>query len=104
MSRVGQIFSNIFSGPRLHGDLTNCLILCYTYAMPDVTLKTEDLVSFTDAARILEVTRMTIYNMIAKGNLHPFHIGRNSYLFRKEVERVKSERDHQEDEPKMGRG
>ena len=54
-----------------------------------MTLRTEDLVSLTDAASILKVTRMTVYNMIEKGKLHPFHIGRNRYLFRKEVETLR---------------
>ncbi|MBA7466221.1 hypothetical protein ES707_01398 [subsurface metagenome] len=56
--------------------------------MPEIKLQTNDLVSFSEAARLLKVVRMTIYNMIEREELHPFYIGQNRYLFREEVEKL----------------
>jgi excisionase family DNA binding protein len=54
--------------------------------MSDLTIKTNDLVTFTEAARILDVSRPTIYNLVLKQQLHPVLIGRNRYLLRTEIE------------------
>lgn len=59
--------------------------------MERITISTPDLVSFTEAARQLKVSRPTIYNMIARNELHPITIGANRYLLRNEVERLKDE-------------
>lgn len=57
--------------------------------MDKLTLNTNDLLTFSDAAKILNVSRPTIYNMVMREKLHPILIGRNRYLFRTEVERFR---------------
>jgi excisionase family DNA binding protein len=54
--------------------------------MGELTIKTNDLVTFTEAARLLNVSRPTIYNLVYKEQLHPVLIGRNRYLLRTEIE------------------
>lgn len=54
--------------------------------MSELTIKTNDLVTFTEAAQLLRVSRPTIYNMVVKEQLHPVIIGRNRYLLRTEIE------------------
>ena len=54
--------------------------------MGELTIKTNDLVTFTEAAKMLSVSRPTVYNMVVKEQLHPVSIGRNRYLLRTEVE------------------
>ncbi len=56
--------------------------------MQEITIKTNDLVTFTEAAHILKISRPTLYNMVVKQQLHPVVIGRNRYLLRNEVERL----------------
>ena len=53
---------------------------------PMITIKTKDLLTFTEAAFILKVSRPTLYSWIKKQRLHPVLIGRNRYLLREEVE------------------
>lgn len=59
--------------------------------MEELTIKTNDLVTLTEAASILSVSRPTVYNMIEKHSLHPIVIGNNRYLLRAEVERLRKE-------------
>lgn len=54
--------------------------------MEELTIKTNDLVTFTEAAKILSISRPTLYNLVLKAQLHPILIGRNRYLLRSEVE------------------
>lgn len=56
--------------------------------MERITISTPDLVSFTEAARMLNVSRPTIYNLIKRYELHPIEIGHNRYLLRLEIERL----------------
>ena len=56
--------------------------------MEELTITTNDLITFTEAAKILKVSRPTLYNLVSKAQLHPVVIGRNRYLLRSEVERV----------------
>ncbi len=57
--------------------------------MADLSIQTNDLVTFSEAAEILGVSRPTVYNMIERYQLHPVMIGRNRYLLRTEVENLK---------------
>ena len=56
--------------------------------MPEIKLQTNDLMSFSEAARVLDVTRVTIYAMIDRGELHPFAIADRRYLLKEEVEKL----------------
>jgi len=60
--------------------------------MPEIKITTDDLLSFSEAARILKVTRMTVYAMIGRGELHPFRLAENRFLHREEVERLRDEK------------
>jgi len=66
--------------------------LCYTYIMPEIKLQTDDLISFSEAARLLKVTRVTIYAMIRRGQLTPLAIADRRYLLKNEVNQLQSER------------
>lgn len=70
--------------------------------MVELTLKVENLVTFTQAAKILGVSRPTIYNLIAKYKLHPLTIGRNRYLMREELEFLKRSLEHERLSPTQG--
>ncbi len=54
--------------------------------MTELTIQTNDLVTFTEAAKLLGVSRPTVYNLVSKEQLHPVIIGRNRYLLRTEIE------------------
>jgi excisionase family DNA binding protein len=54
--------------------------------MTEIRLQTEDLISYSEAARILKITRATLYAWIQKGLLHPFKIADRRYLHRDQVE------------------
>ena len=58
--------------------------------MEELTIRTPDLVTFSEAAKILGVSRPTIYNLIEKQKLHIVAFGRNRYLLRAEIERLKN--------------
>jgi len=58
-------------------------------SMAEITLRVEDLVTFTDAAKILGVVRATVYNLVARHKLHPVIIGNNRYILRNELEILK---------------
>jgi len=51
-----------------------------------LTINTNDLVTFAEAAKILGVSRPTVYNLVIREQLHPVAIGSNRYLSRNEVE------------------
>lgn len=57
--------------------------------MDELTIKTNDLMTFSEGAILLGVSRPTLYNLVEKQKLHPVLIGRNRYLLRTEVERLK---------------
>ncbi|MBU1067635.1 helix-turn-helix domain-containing protein [Patescibacteria group bacterium] len=63
--------------------------------MTEFTISTPDLVTFAEAAKILGVSRPTIYSMVAKLELHPLAIGKNRYLMHLEVERLKNAKIHE---------
>ena len=59
-----------------------------------ITIKTQDLLTFTAAAKILGVSRFTLYVWVDKKHqLHPFEIGGVRYLVRTEVESLVRQRD-----------
>ncbi|MBT9148370.1 MAG: hypothetical protein DDT32_02142 [Syntrophomonadaceae bacterium] len=60
--------------------------------MEKVILEVNNLISFTTAAKMLGVSRPTVYYYIERHQLHPLQIGSNRYLLRHEVERLKEER------------
>jgi len=60
--------------------------------MPEIKMQTDDLINFSEAARLLKVTRTTIYAMIQRGELHPFGIADRRYLFKEEIERLIDEK------------
>ena len=55
-----------------------------------LSIETKSLVTFAEAAKILGVSRPTIYNKVKENHLHPVKIGNNQYLLRAEVEALKS--------------
>lgn len=60
--------------------------------MSEIRLQVNNLLNYTEAARLLQVTRVTIYAMIARGELHPLEIADRRYLLKEEVERLQSEK------------
>lgn len=62
--------------------------------MSEIRLQVSNLLSFSEAARMLGVTRVTIYAMIARAELHPLAIADRRYLLREEVERLVNEKPH----------
>ena len=60
--------------------------------MSEIRLQVSNLLNYSEAARILKVTRATIYAIIARGELHPLTIADRHYLLREEVERLKREK------------
>ncbi len=67
--------------------------------MTDITLKIENLVTFTEAASVLGVARSTVYNLVTKFKLHPVTIGNNRYLLREELEFLNSETEKINEQP-----
>ncbi len=61
--------------------------------MPEIRLQTDDILSYSEAARVLKVTRVTVYAMIERGELHPFSIADRRYLLREEVERLNKKKE-----------
>lgn len=66
--------------------------VCYTYIVPEIKFETNDLITISKAARLLKVTRMTVYAMISRGQLHRLNIADNPYLLKEEVEKLQKER------------
>jgi len=61
--------------------------------MAKITLQTSDLLNYPEAARILNVSRQSIYNFIEQGELFPVIVGRARFLLREDVLRLKAQRD-----------
>lgn len=57
--------------------------------MIKLTLNSEDLITFSEAARILKKARPTIHYWVDIGKLHPVAIGDDRYLLHREVETLK---------------
>ena len=55
----------------------------------DVTLRTDDLLTFEEASKILTITRMTVHRWIKSGKLTKVKLGKNVYLLRSQVEQLK---------------
>ncbi len=68
----------------------------YNRHMSEVRLQVSNLLNYSESARILGVTRATIYAMIERGELHPIAIADRRYLLREEVERLKKEKSEPE--------
>ena len=60
--------------------------------MSEIRLQVSNLLSYSQAARMLGVTRVTIYAMIERGQLHPLAIADRRYLLKEEVERLANEK------------
>ena len=60
--------------------------------MTIIKFDTKDLISYAEAARMLKISRPSVYNYIKRYNLRPIEIGGNQYLLKKEVEQVRKER------------
>ncbi len=60
--------------------------------MVEIRLTAAALISFAEAVKVLAVSRMTIYAMIRRGELHPVDVAWHRYLLRAEVERMAKER------------
>ncbi|PKL78935.1 MAG: hypothetical protein CVV27_02620 [Candidatus Melainabacteria bacterium HGW-Melainabacteria-1] len=58
--------------------------------MVEIRLRTEDLLNFKQTAKELGVTRVTVYKMIDRGELHPVIISDRRYLRKVEVEQLKT--------------
>ena len=56
--------------------------------MVEIRFKAADLLTYVDAAKLLGVSRQTIYNWIKVGKLRPYEIGNNVFLHRLEIERL----------------
>ena len=56
--------------------------------MVEVRLVINNLINYSDAARLLKISRQTIYALIKRGELHPLAIAERRYLLREEVERL----------------
>ena len=61
--------------------------------MEKLSIRTDDLVTCNGAAKLLGVSRPTVYNMIERYQLHPVMIGRNRYLMASEVANLKRNRE-----------
>ncbi|MBT9132959.1 MAG: hypothetical protein DDT33_01490 [Firmicutes bacterium] len=59
--------------------------------MPQVTISTDDLVSVTTAAYLLDRPRITIYRWIEKDKIAAIKLGGVLFIPRSEVERLKKE-------------
>jgi len=59
--------------------------------MSEIRLQVSNLLNYSESARTLGVTRVTIYAMIKRGELHPVVIADRRYLLREDVERLKGE-------------
>jgi len=72
--------------------LTNCKKRGKIALMERIALEVSNLLTLTDAAKMLGVSRPTVYNLIQRHELHPVVIGNNRYLLRNEVKRLRDER------------
>lgn len=58
-----------------------------------LSIETNSLITFAEAAKILGVSRPTIYNKVRRDHLHPVKVGSNQYLLRAEVETLKAKKE-----------
>lgn len=72
--------------------MTSCIGVSIIRAMSEIRLQVGGLLNYSEGARMLKVTRATIYAMIRRGELHPFVIADRRYLLREEVERLTNDR------------
>jgi len=56
--------------------------------MSEIRLQVSNLLNYSEAARMLQVSRQTVYAMIERGELHPLSIADRHYLLKEEVERL----------------
>ena len=61
-------------------------------AMSEIRLTVSNLMKYSDATRLLHVSRQTIYAMIDRGELKSIEIAERRYLLREEVEGLKTKR------------
>lgn len=54
--------------------------------MSKLTIQSDDLVTLSEAAKLLNVSRPTVYNLIIRELFHPVLIGRNRYILRSEID------------------
>ena len=54
-----------------------------------ISITTTNLVTFAEAAKILSVSRPTVYNWVRDNKLHPVQIGANQYLLRADVDALR---------------
>jgi len=59
--------------------------------MEQLSIRTDDLVTCEGAAKLLGVSRPTVYNLIERHQLHPVVISKNRYLLVTEVEALKAQ-------------
>lgn len=57
--------------------------------MAEIRLKVENILTYEGAAKLIGVSRPTIYLMIGRRELHPLEIGGRHFLMKEEVERLK---------------
>ena len=66
---------------------------CIIAGMGKVTVEVSSFVNFSEAAKLLGITRATLYAWVKRGKLHPAIIEGSPYLWRFEVEKLKAERE-----------
>lgn len=59
--------------------------------MPEIKFNSDDVLTVTAAAKILKVSRRTIYNWIDEDKIQRVIFGGNTYIPKSEVERLKPE-------------
>ena len=57
--------------------------------MAEITLKVSNLLTFAQAAKVLGVSRPTVYNLVKRGKLHAILIGGHQYCEGAEVKSLK---------------
>jgi len=71
--------------------------------MAELHLTVSNLMSYSEAARHLGVSRQTVYAMIERGELRPFAIAERRYLMTVEVEQLRRDRLSKEGDGKKSR-
>jgi len=54
-----------------------------------ISIETTNLITFSEAAKLLSISRPTLYKRIKEGILHPISIGRNQYIVRADIETLR---------------
>jgi len=60
--------------------------------MAEVKLQIENILTYQQAAKLLQVSRPTVYLLIRRGDLHSLQIAGRHFLMKEEVERLKMAR------------